>query len=66
MIVIYGTHLSNDNVFRCLFNFLKILLFEVVNRVRGKKWSKMTKNSSVVLNISGTIHDMIVIYGALM
>ena len=31
--------------------------------VKGEKLSKMTKILSVVFHISGTIHDMIVIYG---
>ena len=31
----------------------------------SKKWSKMTKNCVVTLHISGTIHHVIVIYGAL-
>ena len=48
-------------------SFLKILIFRVISGVKGqkeeKKWSKMTKkNLPITLHISGTIHDMIVIY----
>ena len=47
------------------FTFLKILIFWVHRGAgRGKKQSRMTKIMSVVLHISGTIHHMIVIYGA--
>ena len=65
MIVIYGDYrckmiISAVAVF--IF-FFKILIFVLLNGSKGKKWSKMTKKS-VVLNISVTIHHMIVIYCA--
>ena len=51
------------------FQFFKILIFWIVREgggggggVKGKKQSKMTKNS-VMLHISGTVHQMVVIFG---
>ena len=41
MTVIYGTHLSNDNIFRCVVHFSKILIFWVH---RGVKEQKMVQN----------------------
>ena len=37
MIVIYGTHLKNDNIFRCFFHFFKILIFWVHSGEGGKR-----------------------------
>ena len=34
MIVIYGTPVQNDNIFRCFFHFLKILIFWVQRGVK--------------------------------
>ena len=48
VIVIYGTPVSNDNIFSQFFHFFKILTFWVVRGGggrgwKGKKWSKMSK-----------------------
>ena len=49
------------------FSFSKFWFFGLVGgggwRVKGQKWSKMTKKLSVALHISGIIHYMTVIYG---
>ena len=38
--------IGNDNIFKCFFHFFKILIFRVVRRrLKGKKPSKMKKNS---------------------
>ena len=63
MIIICGTQVQNDHISRCFFMFFKILIFWVIRRVKGQKWSKMTKNSVFALYISGIIHHMILIYG---
>ena len=41
VIIIYGTHVSSDNISRCFFHFFKILIFWVV---RGIKVQKMVQN----------------------
>ena len=47
-----------------VFLFFQNFDFWVVRRVKGQKWSKMTKKTtSFGLYISGTIHHMILIYG---
>ena len=45
MNVIYGTHVSNDNISRRSFYFLKMLIFRVLRRVKGQERVQMTKNS---------------------
>ena len=66
MIVIYGTHVQNDNISRCFSHFFKMLIFWVVRGVKGQKMVQNEKKIlSVVFHISGTTQDMIVIYGAL-
>ena len=47
----------------CFFHFFKILIFQVVRRVKGQKMAKNDKKLSAVPYISGTIHHMIFIYG---
>ena len=53
------------NIFRCDVHFSKILIFWVHRGAKGQKmvpeWQKIM---SVALRISGTIHHMIVTYGA--
>ena len=44
MIVIYGTHVLNDNISKTLFHFFKILVFRVFRDMKGQKMSKMMKN----------------------
>ena len=44
MTIIYGTYLWN-NIFRCFFHFLKVLIFWVHKVVKGQKQSRMTKHS---------------------
>ena len=46
------------------FHLFKILIFQVIREYKGKKWPKWQKILSIALHISGTIHLMIVIYGA--
>ena len=69
MILDNGTQLQNNDISWCFLHFFKILIFQVVRRVKGQKISKMTKNIQndkkllVVPYVSGTIHHMIFIYG---
>ena len=46
------------------FIFSKPWFFSLLGGSKGKKWLKTTKTLSVVPYISGTIHHMIVIFGA--
>ena len=39
MIVIYGANVENDNISRYFFNF-KILIFQVVRELKGKKMAQ--------------------------
>ena len=65
IIVICGTQVSNNDISRILFHFVKILIFLVVRRVKGQKMTQKDKKTlPVVPYISGTIHHMIFIYGA--
>ena len=52
------------------FIFVKILILRIIKGVRVVKGQKMAKNDKKVLpvslDISGTIHHMIVIFGARM
>ena len=41
MIVIYGTHVQNDNISRCFLHFFKILILQFVSGIKGQK---MTQN----------------------
>ena len=62
VIIIFGTHVWNDDFWRC-FLFLKNLTFWVL-RGEGKRTKKCPKwkiqITSVTCHISGTIHHMIV------
>ena len=46
VIVVFGAHVSNDDISRCFFHFLKILIFLVVRGEGGGgvKWQKMAQN----------------------
>ena len=44
MIVVYGTHVYNDNISRLFFHFFKVLISRVVSGGRGLKWQKMVQN----------------------
>ena len=44
MIVIYCTHVWNDNTSRYFFIFSKFCFFRLLGAKRAKKWAKMTKN----------------------
>ena len=57
MIVIFSTHVWNDDIYICWFQFLKVLLFRVVSAENVK--------NSVSLHISGTVPHAIVVFGAL-
>ena len=63
VIVIYDTHVSNDNISRLLFHFSKTLIFWVVRGVKrqknGPKWQKFL---SAMLHVSGTICCLTVFY----
>ena len=37
LIVIFGTHISNNGISRCFFHFLKILMYWAVRGVKGQK-----------------------------
>ena len=64
MILIYGTVVQND-ISSCFFHFFKIFILWVLRGVKGQKTAEITKNFvRHTLYISGTIHHMIVIYGA--
>ena len=45
MIVIYGTHVEQDNLSRNFFHFFKILIFQVVKGVKWQKVAQSDKNS---------------------
>ena len=64
MIVMYGTHIQNDNISRHFFHFFKILIFWVHREVKRQKTVQNDKKILfIVLHISGTMHIRIVIYG---
>ena len=66
LIGFYGTHVLNNNISRHYFHVFKILIFWVHRGVvKGQKTVQNDKKIlSILLHISGTIHQMIVIYGA--
>ena len=64
MIFIHGTHLLNDNISRYFFILSKFWFSRSIGGKRAKNGAKWQKILSVVLRISGTIHDMNVSYGA--
>ena len=43
MIVVYGTHVQNDNISWPFFHFFKILILWFVKRVKGQKTVKNNK-----------------------
>ena len=49
MIVVFGTYLQNDDIFRCFFYYFKILIFLVVRGGKmaknGPKWQKIQSPS---------------------
>ena len=60
IIVIYGTHVSNDNICRCFFfHFFKFWFFLLLVRY------KRAKNGPKWQNILSVIHHMIFIYSTL-
>ena len=63
---LYDHHLwytsVNDNISRLFFHFLKILVFQVVRRVKRQKMAQKWQKLSFVTYVSGTIHHMILIY----
>ena len=58
VMVIYGTHVYNDNISRIFFHFSKLWYLESLGWVKGQKMTQNNKNFSVSLLISGTIHHM--------
>ena len=52
MTLIYSTHLQNDNIFRCFFHFLKILIFLVHRGVKGQQTVQNDKKLSLLRSIS--------------
>ena len=60
LIIIFGTHLWNDYISWVFFIFLEFPFFGGKIARNGPKWQKIL---SVTLQISGTIHHMIDIYG---
>ena len=66
MVMIFGTPVYNDDISRCYFHFFDIFIFWAVRGVKGQEIAKNDKkNLSVAVKISGTIYQMIVIYGTL-
>ena len=64
MIMIFGTLVSNDDISRLSFHFLKILIFWVVGGVEGQKMAQIDKKFCLLLRISETIPHMSVVFGA--
>ena len=64
MIVIYGAHVWNNNIFRCFFHFFKIVIFWVVRGVKGQKKVQKDKKFCPLCSILQEPYIMIVIYGA--
>ena len=65
MIVIFDTHVQNDDISSNFFHFFEILTFWVFRR-EGVKGQKMTHNhqfQSVSLYISTTVDHIIKIFG---
>ena len=66
IIVIYGAPVWNYKISRFFFFFFFIFIkvwFSGFSGVKGKKWTKLTKNYVCCTLYSGTIHHMIFIYG---
>ena len=63
MIMIFGTLVLNDDISRQYIHFFESFIFGAVRVIKGQKIAQNDKNLSVVLDISGTIHHMIVICG---
>ena len=65
MIMIFGALVSKDDISRYFFSFcFSIFIFQVVKGVTRQKVIQNTKKIlSVMLQISRTIHHIIVIYG---
>ena len=67
MIAIYGAHILNDHISSFLaffvFQFFKILIFQDVRGVKGQKRPKLGKKLCLSHSVSGTVHQMIVIFG---
>ena len=64
----YDCHLWYTSVkwqyLQTFFHFFKIFIFWVVRRVKRQKLTQNSKNCSLCIISSGTIHHMIFIYGA--
>ena len=43
LIVIFGTHMQNDDVLKSFFYFFKILIFRAVRGVKGQKIAQNEK-----------------------
>ena len=50
MIAIFGTHVLNDDISRCYFHFVKVLIFWVVGRVKGQKMVKNDKHLQMLFS----------------
>ena len=67
MIVIFDTHVQNDDIPSNFFHFFEILIFWVFRR-EGVKGQKMTHNhqfQSISLYISTTVDHIIKIFGTM-
>ena len=64
MIVVFGTHVQNDNVSSIFFHFFKILIFWVFRGtgVKGQKMTHYYQFQSVTLYISRTVDHIIKIF----
>ena len=63
MIMIFASFMQNDDISRGIFLFFKFWFFEFLEGKKAKNGPKWQKVLSVVLDISGIIHHMVVIYG---
>ena len=50
MIAIFGTHVLNDDISRCYFHFVKVLISWVVGRVKGQKMVKNDKHLQMLFS----------------
>ena len=65
--IIFGTLVENDHISKCFFfHLFDVFIFWAVRVVKERKLAQDDKkNLPVAVDISGTMHYMIVIYGTL-
>ena len=66
-IIIFCTHMYNDNISRLFFHFFQNFYFSGCQRGKraknSPKWETTITSVSVTHHISGTIHHLIIIFG---